>query len=78
MLAYVVLRGGGNLRTGGKPPTLDGRPLPCHMPIPGFEPGPQRWQAVALPLRYPGTSAYFFCIDFAISDLVRRVETFSA
>ena len=27
---------------------LDGRPLPCHMPWPGFEPGMQRRQASAL------------------------------
>ena len=30
VLAYVVLRGGGNLRTRGKPSTLDGRLLPCQ------------------------------------------------
>ena len=29
----VAIRGGGNRR---KPPTLDGRPLPCHMPTPGL------------------------------------------
>ena len=40
----VVILGGGNRRTRGKPPTLDGRPLPCHMPTPGFDPGSQRWQ----------------------------------
>ena len=28
----VVIRGGGNWRTRGKPSTLDGRPQPCHMP----------------------------------------------
>ena len=33
----MVIRGGGNRRTRGKPPTLDGRPLPCHMPTPGYE-----------------------------------------
>ena len=27
----VVIRGGGNRRTRGKPPTLEGRPPPCHM-----------------------------------------------
>ena len=32
----------------GKPPTLDGRPLPCHMRTPGFDPGLQWWQASAL------------------------------
>ena len=35
MLAYVALRDGGNRETQVKPPTLDRRPLPCHMPIPG-------------------------------------------
>ena len=44
----VVMRGGGNRRTWGKPPTLDERSLPCHMPTPGFDPGLQRWQASAL------------------------------
>ena len=44
----VAIRGGGNQRTRGKPPTLDGRTLPCHMPTPGFDPGSQRWQASAL------------------------------
>ena len=29
----MVKRGGGNRRTRGKPLNLDGRPLPCHMPI---------------------------------------------
>ena len=32
----------------GKPPTLDGRPPPCHMLTPGFDPGSQWWQASAL------------------------------
>ena len=41
MLTYVVLRGVRNRRFQGKPPTLDGRPLPCHMPIPVLEPGSQ-------------------------------------
>ena len=27
---------------------LDGRPLPCHMRTPGFDPGWQQWQASAL------------------------------
>ena len=27
-----------------KPPTLDGRPLPCHLQMPAIEPGPERWQ----------------------------------
>ena len=44
----VVIRGGGNWRKWGKPPTLDGRPLPSHMPIPGLDPGSQWWQASAL------------------------------
>ena len=38
VFAYVVLRGGGNGRIRGTPPTIDGRPQPCHMLIPGFEP----------------------------------------
>ena len=38
----------GNRRTWGKPPTLDGRPLPCHMRTPGFDPGSQQWQVSAL------------------------------
>ena len=42
---FVVLHGGGNR---GKPPTLDVRPLPCHMPIPGIEPRPQRWQVIII------------------------------
>ena len=46
-VAFVVIPGGGNRRTRGKPPILDGRPLSCHMPIPGFDPGSQRWQASA-------------------------------
>ena len=54
MSASVVLCGGGNRKTRGKTPTLDWRPLPCHMPIPGCEPGPQRCQASVLPLGYPG------------------------
>ena len=39
----VVMRGGGNRRTRGKPPTLDERPLPCHMQTPGFDTGSQQW-----------------------------------
>ena len=47
---YVVICGGGNRRFRGKPPTLDGRPLPCHMSTPGFdlESRQQRWQTNAL------------------------------
>ena len=41
-LTYVVVHGGKKQRTRGKAPTLDGRPLPCQKPIPGFEPGPHR------------------------------------
>ena len=44
----VVINSGGNLRTRGKPPTIGGQPLPCHMPTPGFDPGSQQWQASAL------------------------------
>ena len=48
------MRGGGNWSTPGKPSTMDGRPLFCHMPASGIEPGPQRSQAKDIPLRYPG------------------------
>ena len=44
----LIIPGGGNRRTRGIPPTLDRRPLPCHMPTPGFDPGLQRLQASAL------------------------------
>ena len=45
LCSYVVEETG---EPGGKPQTLDGRLLPCHMPTPGFDPGSQRWQASAL------------------------------
>ena len=32
---------------------------PSHMPMPGIEPGPQRWEASALPLRQPDYYFYF-------------------
>ena len=57
LLAYVVLRGGGNRRSWGKPPTFNGRPLPCHMPIPWFE----LEQASVLPLLYPGLDDGYEC-----------------
>ena len=40
LLAYVVLLVEGNQRTRGKPPNLDGRELPYHMPLPRLEPWP--------------------------------------
>ena len=48
LVRSVVIRGGVNLRPRGKPPTLDGRPLFCHMPTPGLDPESQRWQASAI------------------------------
>ena len=53
MLAFCGLSWWGNRRTLRKPPTLDGRPLPFHMPTLGNEPGPQRWQVRDIPLCYP-------------------------
>ena len=53
MLAFVLLRGGGNWRTRGKPPTLDGQALPCHMQTPVFEIGAATVTSEGLPLRYP-------------------------
>ena len=58
-------------------PTVDGRPLPCHMPTPGFELGPQRWQARVLALRYPCPFAYrngpnkTFNSDIRVLDIFR-------
>ena len=43
-----------NRSTRGKPSTMGGWPLTCHMPSPGIELGPQRWKARDIPLRYPG------------------------
>ena len=48
LVRSVVIRGGVNRRTRGKPPTLDGRPLFCHVPTPGLDPESQRWQASAI------------------------------
>ena len=48
LVRSVVIRGGVNRITRGKPPTLDGRPLSCHMPTPGLDPESQRWQASAI------------------------------
>ena len=48
LVRSVVIRGGVNRRTRGKPPTLDGRPLSCLMPTPGLDPESQRWQASAI------------------------------
>ena len=39
MLTFVLLGGGGNWRTRGKPAALDGQSLSCHMPTSGFELG---------------------------------------
>ena len=44
----MVIYGGGNWRTRVKPPSLDGQPLPCHVPTLGFDPGSHQWQASAL------------------------------
>ena len=48
LVRSVVIRGGVNRRTRGKPPTLDWRPLFCHMPTPGLDLESQRWQASAI------------------------------
>ena len=42
----VVIHGGGNRSTQGKPLIFDGRHLPSHMSTPGFDHG---WQASVLP-----------------------------
>ena len=55
MLAFVVLRDERDRRTRWKPPTLDRRPLPCHISTPRIERGLQRWQARILPIRHLGS-----------------------
>lgn len=67
----VVILGGENWRTRRKTPILDRRPLPCHLPTPGLEPGPQRWQVSGKPLRYPGS---FHSIGNHVSDSILKVD----
>ena len=62
---FVVLRVGGNKRTRRKTTTLDGRPLPWHIPTSGIEHGPLRRP---LPWQIP-TSSIEQEYPFAIQDV---------
>ena len=58
MLAFYGQCGGRNKVPGGDHWTLDGRPLPYHMPTPGIEPGPLWWQSRVLALCFPGSGSF--------------------